>query len=48
MIEVPIEAHAVSSTWGNEYGFGWNWVVNKAKYCNVYVILESNLRDDIQ
>lgn len=27
---------------------GWNWVVNLAKYCNLYIITEGEWKDDIE
>lgn len=47
MINVLINAYAVSPTWGSEPGVGWNWITNIAKECNVYVITESEWEADI-
>lgn len=45
---ILINAYAVSPNWGSEQGMGWNWVINIAKYCNVYIITEGEWRDDIK
>ena len=29
---------------GSEPGMGWNWIINLAKYCEVYVISEGEYR----
>ena len=48
MINVLINAYAVSPNWGSEPGLGWNWVTNLAKYCNVYVITEGEWKQEIE
>lgn len=48
MLNVLINAYAVSPTWGSEPGVGWNWIVNLAKYCNVFVITESEWQSEIE
>ncbi|WP_337439982.1 glycosyltransferase family 4 protein [Alistipes sp.] len=48
MLNVLINAYAVSPNWGSEPGMGWNWVVNLAKYCNLYIITEGEWKDDIE
>lgn len=48
MLNVLLNAYAVSPNWGSEQGMGWNWVVNLAKYCNVDVITEGEWRDEIE
>lgn len=48
MINVLLNAYAVSPNWGSEPGLGWNWVVNLSKYCNVYVITEGEWKDEIE
>lgn len=47
MLNILINAYAVSPTWGSEPGMGWNWVVNLARYCNVYVITEGEWQAEI-
>lgn len=48
MINVLINAYAVSPTWGSEPGMGWNWIINIARYCKVHVITEGEWKDDIE
>jgi len=48
MINVLINAYAVAPNRGSEPGMGWNWVINIAKYCNVYVITEGEWKDEIE
>lgn len=48
MINVLINAYAVNPYWGSEQGMGWNWIINIAKYCNVYVITEGEFRKNIE
>ena len=47
MVNVLVNAYAVSPTKGSEPGVGWNWAVNLARYCNVYVITEGEWQQDI-
>lgn len=47
MINVLINAYAVSPNWGSEPGMGWNWIINIANHCNVYVITESEWEQEI-
>ena len=47
MINVLISAYAVSPSWGSEPGMGWNWIINIAKYCNVFVITEGEWKEEI-
>ena len=47
MLNVLVNAYAISPSWGSEPGMGWNWVVNLARYCNVYVITEGEWQQDI-
>lgn len=47
MLNVLISAYAVSPNWGSEPGMGWNWIINIARYCNVYVITEGEWKTEI-
>ena len=40
MLNILIDAYAISPNWGSEQGMGWNWVSNLARYCNLYIITE--------
>ena len=33
---------------GSEPGMAWNWCVNLAKYCELYIITEGEFRDNIE
>lgn len=48
MLNVLINAYAVSPSWGSEPGMGWNWVINLAQFCNVFVITEGEWRNEIE
>lgn len=48
MLNVLINAYAISPNWGSEPGMGWNWVINLAKYCNLHIITEGEWKDDIE
>lgn len=47
MLNILINAYAISPTWGSEPGVGWNWIINIAKKCNVYVITEAEWQAEI-
>lgn len=46
-LNILINAYAVSPNWGSEPGMGWNWIINIAKYCNVFVITEGEWKDEV-
>ena len=48
MLNVLINAYAVSPNWGSEPGMGWNWISNLAKYCNLYIVTEGEWREEIE
>lgn len=48
MLNVLLNAYAVSPNWGSEQGMGWNWVINLAKYCNLDVITEGEWQIEIE
>lgn len=48
MLNVLINAYAISPNWGSEQGVGWNWVINIAKYCNCHIITESEFQKEIE
>lgn len=47
-LNVLVSAYAVSPSWGSEPGVGWNWIINLAKDCNVFVITEAEWRTEIE
>jgi len=46
-MNVLINAYAVSPRWGSEQGMGWNWIINVARYCNLFIITESEFKEEI-
>ena len=48
MVKVVIAAYACSPSWGSEQGIGWNWSIEIAKFCEVFVITEGEFRDEIE
>lgn len=48
MLNVLIDAYAVSPIWGSEPGMGWNWISNLAHFCNLHIITEGEWQDDIE
>lgn len=48
MISVIVNAYACSPNMGSEPGMAWNWCVNLANYCNLYIITEGEFRDKIE
>lgn len=48
MINVLVNAYAVSPNWGSEQGMGWHWIINLAKYCHLDVITEGEWQDEIE
>ena len=47
MNSVLINAYACAPNMGSEPGLGWNWIVNIAKYCRVFVITEGEWQAEI-
>lgn len=48
MLNILINAYAVSPDWGSEQGMGWNWVKAIAKHCRVFVITEGQWKEEIE
>ena len=48
MIKVLVNAYACNPNWGSEPGMGWNWCMNLAKYCELFIITEGEFRDKIE
>ena len=48
MLNVLVNAYACSPNMGSEPGMGWNWCVNLAKYCELFIITEGEFRDKIE
>lgn len=48
MLKVLVNAYACSPNMGSEPGMAWNWCVNLAKYCELFIITEEEFRDKIE
>jgi len=48
MLKILINAYACSPGMGSEPGMAWNWCVNLAKYCELYIITEGEFRNKIE
>lgn len=47
-MKILINAYACSPNMGSEPGMAWNWCVNLAKHCELYIITEGEFRDKIE
>lgn len=48
MLSILINAYACSPNMGSEPGMAWNWCINLAQYCKLYIITEGEFRDKIE
>jgi glycosyltransferase involved in cell wall biosynthesis len=48
MFSILINAYACSPNMGSEPGMAWNWCVNLANHCELYIITEGEFRDKIE
>lgn len=48
MLSILINAYACSPNMGSEPGMAWNWCVNLAKHCKLYIITEGEFKDKIE
>lgn len=48
MMKVLINAYSCSPGMGSEPGMAWNWVVNLAKFCELYIITEGEFWEKIE
>lgn len=48
MLNILINAYACSPNMGSEPGMAWNWIVNLARYCRLYVITEGEFKEQIE
>lgn len=48
MLSILINAYACSPNMGSEPGMAWNWCVNLAEYCELYIITEGEFRSNIE
>lgn len=44
MLKVLINAYAICPEMGSEPGMAWNWCVNLAKYCELFIITEGEFK----
>ncbi len=48
MRKILINSYACSPNMGSEPGMGWNWIVNLALYCDLYVISEGEFKEQCE
>lgn len=48
MLSILINAYACSPNMGSEPGMAWNWCLNLAKYCELYIITEGEFKNEIE
>lgn len=48
MLKVLINAYACSPHTGSEPGMAWNWCINLAQYCELYIITEGEFKHYIE
>ena len=48
MLSILINAYACSPNMGSEPGMAWNWCINLARHCELYIITEGEFRDKIE
>lgn len=47
-LSILINAYACSPNMGSEPGMAWNWCVNLAQYCDLYIITEEEFKKEIE
>ncbi|WP_083634270.1 glycosyltransferase family 4 protein [Saccharicrinis aurantiacus] len=47
-MNILINAYACSPIKGSEPGMAWNWIIQLAKHCKLFVITEGEWKDDIE
>lgn len=48
MLNVLVNSYTCCPGMGSEQGMGWNWIINLADYCNLYIITEGEYRNEIE
>lgn len=48
MISILVNAYIVDPYWSSGQGMRRNWVINIARYCNVYVVTEGEPQGNIE
>jgi len=46
-MNILINAYSVRPDYGSEPGMGWNWIINLAKQCKIFIITEGEWKDEI-
>ena len=44
---IVISAYACSPNWGSEPGMAWNWVKNLSNYYNIYLITNTEFKEEL-
>lgn len=47
-MKVLINAYACAPNRGSEPGMAWNWIINLANYCELYIITEGEWKEEIE
>ena len=47
-MKVLVNAYSCSPFRGSEPGMGWNWCINMARYCELFIITEANWKENIE
>ena len=48
MLKILINSYTCCPEMGSEQGMGWNWIINLARYCELYVISEGEYRSQVE
>lgn len=48
MLKILINSYTSCPNMGSEPGMGWNWIVNLARYCEIFVISEGEYRATVE
>ena len=48
MLKVLVNAYSCSPNKGSEPGVGWNWCVNLANHCELFIITEGHWKENIE
>lgn len=48
MLRILVNAYAACPNMGSEPGMAWNWCVNLAKYCELFIVTESEFEDKVR
>lgn len=48
MLSILVNAYACSPNMGSEPGMAWNWCINLANHCELYIITEGEFKGKIE